>query len=432
MKNEKQILEKNVEDISKIFFGESVLNISVFSYGESFKYFNISTKYNYICEIELKENKINQEQIEGLSKFLNKEVKHSDKNLKKVFWLERTNETHKNIVSKSKTSELQKEITLPTLIDEYIFNKLGANFLPNYKKFSKNLNLKKEDVLIYLGTYFPRSFAETYSIFNNIFQNKIVDKSLKDKEEINILDVGSGTGGNLSGLLFSIIENVPNKVNFNIVAIDGNNEALKILEKIILQIRVKFSMNISLNCYYVTFETVTDLYKKSKQFLASNFNFIISSKMINEIITIDEDSYYNYYNHFAKYLDKKGLLLMLDVTTKIDELNYMPILLNKQTNNFIQKNSEVYKTLIPTSCAEKDTVCKQDCFSNNFFFITHSQRVKDKTKVAYRIIGKKEFVLEVLSIVQNKGGIIGWDNHRNPKYCALYPSKGKTQTAYKI
>ena len=50
-------------------------------------------------------------------------------------------------------------------------DKLKGKFAPNYTKFNKNLNHHKDDVLIYLGTYFPRSFAETYSIFNNILQN---------------------------------------------------------------------------------------------------------------------------------------------------------------------------------------------------------------------------------------------------------------------
>jgi len=432
MSNEKQILEKNVEDISRIIFGKSEINISVFSNGESIEYRNISTEYDFVCEIELREKEIQQEQVEKLSKFLKKEIKYSDTNLKKVFWLEGTNRYQEAETSISKSSELQKEITLPSFLDTYIFDKLGANFAPDFTKFSRNLKHKKEDVLIYLGTYFPRSFAESYSIFNTVFRNENVGKSLQEKKEINILDVGSGTGGNLSGLLLSLIENIPNRVNFNIVAIDGNNEALKILERIILQFRIKFGINISLNCHYVTFKTVKDLYEKSKQFLEKDFDFIISSKMINEIITVDEYSYYNYYNFFAKYLDKKGLLLMLDVTTKIEKLNYLPILLNKQTNNFIQQNSEVYKTLIPTSCAEKDNVCKQDCFSNNLFFITHSKQEKDKSKVAYRIIGKREFVSLVLSIVQNKGGIIGWDNYRNPKYCTLISSKDRTQNAYMV
>lgn len=426
MKNEKQILEKNVKEISKIIFGNSELHISVFSKEELFEY--SESQFDYLCEIELSHEKIRQEQIERLSKFLNKKVQQTSQ---KVFWFVGTNGSTIKSIKKSKSKELQKDITLPQFIDDYIFNRLKANFAPDFTKFNKNLKHNKADVLIYLGTYFPRSFAETYSIFNNILQNDIIKKSNKEKVEINILDIGSGTGGNLSGLLLGLIENISQKTNINIVAIDGNKEALKFLEKVVFQIQLKYKLNISLNCHYVAFETITDLYENSKQFFEPNFDFIISSKMINEIITKDNDSYFNYYRHFAKYLNNEGLLLMLDVTTKI-EVDYMPILLNKQTNRFIQENEDTYKTLIPTSCAEFDIACKQDCFSNNHFVVSHSQKKNDRTKVTYRVIGKREFVTMILAKIENKGSVVGWDNVGNQKYCNFSISTSNIQSAYKV
>lgn len=426
MKSDKQILEKNVKEISNIIFGNLELGISVFSKEESLGY--SERQFDFVCEIEINEEQIKQEQIEKLSKFINKEVQ---KTSRKIFWFVGTNGYSTKYVKNSKSKELQKDVTLPQFLDNFIFNKLKAKFAPDYTKFNKNLNHHKEDVLIYLGTYFPRSFAETYSIFNNILQNDIIEKSNKEKEEINILDIGSGTGGNLSGLLLSLIENISQKININIVAIDGNKEALKFLEKIVFQIQLKYSLNISLKCHYVAFETVNDLYDNSKQFFEPNFDFIISSKMINEIITKDEESYFNYYRYFAKYLNNIGLLLMLDITTKI-KVNYMPILLNNQSNYFIQNNKDGYKTLIPTSCSENESICKQDCFSNNIFFVTHSKKRNDKSKVAYRIIGKKEFVLDVLSTTHEIGGIIGWDNDRIPKYCAFTSSDNNSKNSYKI
>lgn len=426
MKNEKQILENNVKEISKIIFGDSVLHISVLSKEESFEY--SESQFDFLCEIELSQEQINQKQIKRLSKFLNKEVLQT---AQKVFWFIGTNGNTIKPAKKIKSKELLKDITLPQFIDDYIFNRLKASFAPDFTKFNKNLNHNKGDVLIYLGTYFPRSFAETYSIFNNILKNDIIEKSNKEKEEFNILDIGSGTGGNLSGLLLSLIENISQKTNINIVAIDGNKEALKFLEKVVFQIQLKYKLNISLNCHYVAFETITDLYENSKQFFEPNFDFIISSKMINEIITKDSDSYCNYYRHFAKYLNNEGLLLMLDVTTKI-QVDYMPILLNKQTNRFIRENEGKYRTLIPTSCAEFDTTCKQDCFSNNHFLVSHSKKKNDRTKVTYRIIGKSKFINLILSKNENKGNVIGWDNIGNQKYCSLTFSTSNTQSAYKV
>lgn len=426
MRNEKHILEKDLKEIAKIIFGDSELHISVFSKEETFEY--SESQFDFLCEIELCKEKIKQEQTERLSRFLNKEVQQTSQ---KVFWFIGNTNGSQIKSLKTKPSELHKDVKLPQFLDDYIFDKLKANFAPDYAKFNKNLNHNKEDVLNYLGTYFPRSFAETYSIFNNILQNDIVAKSNQEKKDINILDIGSGTGGNLSGLLISLIENISKNVNLNIVAIDGNKEALIFLEKIVFQIQLKYNLNLSLNCHYIAFETITDLHKNTKQFFEPNFDFIISSKMINEIITKDNDSYFNYYHYFAKYLNNEGLLLMLDVTTKID-VDYMPILLNKQTNRFIKESQNVFKTFIPTCCAEFEETCKQECFSNNHFVIRHSRKKSDRTKVTYRVIGKREFVTVVLSKLDSTGNIIGWDNAGNKKQCNLVSSSSNKQTAYKI
>ncbi len=426
MNKERQRLEKFIKEISKIIFGDTELNISVFTKEESIEY--CEDQFDYLCEINLYHEKISHEQIKRLSKFLNLDVQQTSH---KVFWFIGSNGSPITPVKKKKSNELQKNVKLPPFIDNFIYNKLKANFAPDYTKFNKNLNHKKEDVQIYLGTYFPRSFAETYSIFANVLQNAIIEKSNREKVEINILDIGSGTGGNLSGLLLSLIENISQSININIVAVDGNKEALKFLEMIIFQIQFKYNLNISLNCHYVAFETISDLYENSKQFFEPNFDFIISSKMINEIISKDEDSYLNYYRYFAKYLSNEGLLLMLDVTTKID-VEYMPILLNKQTNRFIQESNSVYKTLIPTSCAKFDTKCNQDCFSNNHFLISHSKKKSDRTKVTYRVFGKMEFIQAILSKLECTGNIIGWDNIGNQKHCNLISNISNTQSAYEV
>jgi len=158
---------------------------------------------------------------------------------------------------------MQTNVKLPVYIDELIFNKLNAKYKPDYTKFNKNLYLNQDENLIYLGTYFPRSYAESYLIFTNLFNNSIINETYLDKQEINILDIGSGTGGNLLGLLMGIIENLSDKININILAIDGNQYSLKILQKIIFKIKLQYNLNISLNCQYISFENIAELYQNS-------------------------------------------------------------------------------------------------------------------------------------------------------------------------
>jgi len=422
---EKELLKNHVREISKIIFGDLLLNTSVLVNEEKTQKF----ESKFMCEIELINEEINQNQINKLSKLINKKI-HQSSN--KIYWFEGGNSSLKEKSFMKPAEDLIKCVDLPVFLDNYIFKKLKAKYAPDHTKFNKNLKHDEVDVQTYLGTYFPRSFAETYSIFNNILLNDIVKKTTRKNKEINILDIGSGTGGNLSGLIISLIENLSKKINVNIIAIDGNKDALKILERIISKIQINYNINICLSCHYVTFDTVTDLHENSKQFFEPNFDFIISSKMINEIISKDKNSYFNYYKHFAKYLNDHGLLLMLDVTTKIEPHTFMPILLNLQTMKFIQENEGVYRTLLPTICSEYDYTCKQECFSNNHFTVNHSQKSMDKSKITYKVIGKGDFVLEILSKIKEKGNVIGWDKNGSEKNCGLISFKSNKQSAYKI
>lgn len=304
---------------------------------------------------------------------------------------------------------------LPSFIDQYIFNRLGAKYAPDFEKFNKNLEHNKKEILEYLGTYFPRSFTESHLIFKNIFENQTIFKCFQKQDDINILDIGSGTGGNLSGLLYSFIERFGTNYNFNIFVVDGNQEALQILEKIVQKFQLKYGLRISIRSNYITFETIYDLYQEVKEHFEFKFDFIISSKMINEIIVEDRNAYYDFQEYFIEELKDQGLLTLIDVTAKIKEWDYIPIILNKQTNKFITNYKEDYKTLIPTSCSEHETNCTHNCFSNQLFSLTHSNKQSDFSKITYRVIGKIEFVENILSDIK-VADIVG-KTENGYKYC---------------
>ena len=77
------------------------------------------------------------------------------------------------------------EITLPQWLDDLIFKELKAQYRPQYADMT-NIDDDKEKTLNYLGTYFPRSYAESYCIFSEFFKNNKSD--LADKEELSIFD----------------------------------------------------------------------------------------------------------------------------------------------------------------------------------------------------------------------------------------------------
>lgn len=98
-------------------------------------------------------------------------------------------------------------ITLPKWLDDYIFKELGAKYCRSNSDMTV-IDWDKKDVLNYLGTYFPRSYAEVYCIFNNYFERD--ENIFSNKEEISIFDFGCGTGGEIVGLITIINKIFPN------------------------------------------------------------------------------------------------------------------------------------------------------------------------------------------------------------------------------
>lgn len=108
-------------------------------------------------------------------------------------------------------------LKLPEWLDNLIYEEIGAN----YNCINKNmvvLGWDMNEILSYLGTYFPRSFTESYFIFKkNAFLQK---EYLENKKFISIFDFGCGTGGELVGLVLAIKEKYPTVDTIKIKALD--------------------------------------------------------------------------------------------------------------------------------------------------------------------------------------------------------------------
>ena len=110
---------------------------------------------------------------------------------------------------------------------DYIIKNLGAYWQPHQEQVELNLNNSCEDNQWYLGTYFPRSFKESYTIFNDIYK-ALQEYGFCNYSTLNILDIGTGTGGQIFGLLQSIEENITSPLNINIYSVDGNHDSMDI------------------------------------------------------------------------------------------------------------------------------------------------------------------------------------------------------------
>ncbi len=374
---------------------------------------NLSQYHEFLVQCELYDT-ASIKVVKKLSNLINKEIFTDERaGVQYLYWCEGEEIEHTqlkiNDSSPKHISTLKTFTSLPKWLDDFIFKEMKGNYSPDYNKYSYNLNLSHNDNLTYLGTYFPRSYAESFCIFDDLFKNTKVQKRLSYLSEVSILSIGSGTGGDLFGLLTAIEKYFKTIKKIQIICLDGNSHSSIILLKILE--RYKLTSN---KLIEVKTETalIQDFFsgKVSLPTLESlAFNFIVSSKMICELISNGySDSFYTYCKKLIPSLDYTGFFLLLDVTTKHDELNYNPVLMNHQINRALKELRD-YKTLIPLPCNKYEEICDKECFTQQTFEISHTQKKYDKSKVTYRIICKAEFCNDINNIYEDNQYIIKRD-----------------------
>jgi len=381
-----------------------------------------------ICCIQLSK-------IDKLQKFLGKKIYQLGEN---AYWFEGeqiTEQTQSTILENLENPAdvefncLKNNTSLPAWLDDFIFNQLHAEYAPDFQRFDYNLDLTEYENKKYLGTYFPRSYTESFCIFDNIFKNGYFQKNVLKKDILNILTVGCGTGGDLIGLLTIIEKYCNSETVLNIWAIDGNKEALNILTKIVEKFKTTTSKKINLNVFPFIFCTKTGEYILENGINKQQYDFIISFKMITEIISAGkgnaDNSYFIFLKTFAPLLSDNGLCVILDVTTKQEHNNtYNPILMNNQINKAL-KELENYQTLLPLSCNLYEKDCNVSCFTQQQFIINHSKRENDISKVTYRIIANIDFVVQLGQADVTAKYVIGKD-----KVCCFAESNDKNADSY--
>lgn len=297
----------------------------------------------------------------------------------------------------SNVSFRKSKTVLPHWLDKKIFNDHQAIYAPEHKRYEYNLDLNEEELKVYLGTYFPRSYAEMFCIADNLMQNKCLKETLK-QDEINVLDCGCGTGGEILGLITAIGKHLSN-AKINITAIDGNKGALSILKDLVESAPNK-NAQVKLYTLCQTLSTNEDIEKLA--FKKNNYHFILCDKMVCELISkevLSSNAYAIMAKKLAPNLHEKGLMIMLDVTTKDERSGFFyPQLMNRAINDYVRK-SKTIKTLLPLSCACHDD-CREFCFMQQTFRVSHSHKSNDESKVCYRVLCKKPLKIAILQGIE--------------------------------
>jgi len=409
MKNK---LKKHIEEMCSASLGnklpDDILVFNINSDERDNFPFNVSCTNQFVVFLCFQGRKTNQLQDfkNMISTFTGKTITiHEEKDSGWLYWGEglpvdeiqttscRPNKSDYNAES---INWLKNTTILPAWLEKELFDVQMAIYEPDCKKFEHNLTLSDEDLKIYLGTYFPRSYTEAFCIIGNLFENLTFKKSWLKKDTVNILDIGCGNGGNLIGLLTALEKKCSKIECLNVTVIDGNKSSLDLLKNILERFESERKLKINLIPLLIKIKTVADLPNLEKDL----FDIIYSSKMGCEIISkgdgLADNTYYDLLIKYSPLLSGAGIFILLDVTTKSENIGYYPQLLNEQTCTFVQ-NKTNFSTIIPISCHMHEEKCVCKCYTQKEFQISHRLSKCDRSRVAYRIIGHRDFVEKIHS-----------------------------------
>ncbi|MDE6235625.1 MAG: hypothetical protein K2M56_07750 [Muribaculaceae bacterium] len=259
-------------------------------------------------------------------------------------------------------------IRFPRWLDALIYDEIKACYQP-CRQDMVVLNWDRTEIIKYLGTYFPRSFAESYCIFSRYFKEHKND--FAQEESLNIFDFGCGTGGELLGLLWAIKENL-SVSTITIKALDGNFNALRFLEHIIERFKMDFHDGLSLKVMALQIDDFYDMSVVESQIPYDN-HIVLIFKSICEMASLRQFDEKNPYEHILNImlgkLSSNGIICLADVSS------------------FNEEQKEWLPKLIDKAClATGSNVCMRNENYNEVFHVSHSAKPKDTSKLSWRII----------------------------------------------
>lgn len=299
---------------------------------------------------------------------------------------------------------MKESILLPQWLDDIIFDDYKAIYEPRPEEVMSNADKDFDFAKLYLGTYFPRSYAEVYSIWNKLLENKNYYQIMNAYSELSILDFCCGTGGEIMGLISILHERLPNLKSIRVDAFDANPNYVRFLFHLGEKMKEIISLSVSINpqCYFIkTEQHLQDIVNYTNTL----YNIVLSCKALNEFIQHDvfpnENIYEKIARIFLQCLDTKGLFLLSDLSHKDQKKGvFYPEIMNKGLNSLIRSDNS-YKSVYPYPCFFYEQKCP-GCYMQDIVYVSHSRKCKDISKIAYRIIGNVAFVKQLMAGISNQ------------------------------
>lgn len=267
---------------------------------------------------------------------------------------------------------MDTNLQLPDWLDKFIYDELKAPFSRKNNSFVV-INMDKREVLEYLGTYFPRSFAEAYGIFQNLVKMEAIDL---DKESLDIFDLCCGSAGEIIGILEILRKNSKKIKKVNLILCDGNPNQIELARKVLERAQDKYEFKINYQCLNLKIASKVDLelLNKALNLKKLKFDIMLNFKTGCEFLETNvfkgANPYRIFTNFFLKNLKDEGICIVEDVTVKHRSMGWLGCMIERLGYEFVDKvidGNEEY---------------------NKSFTVKHSYCYTDLSKVAWRTFKK--------------------------------------------
>ena len=204
---------------------------------------------------------------------------------------------------------------LPSMFDDFISSKEGTSYCPDAKRVEHNDNATEKDALWYLGNYFPRSFAETFCIFDFALPYAL-EKIIGGRDELSICDVGVGSGGATLGLIWALRKYLSGKgiKRIRLYGFDINEHALNLFSGMLPLMKRDWPIDFDVTLRKTKFTAVKII---PADVIDRKVDFVITSKCLQEVASRISVSIEQIYNRFIEdarsVVSSKGLVAIMEI-----------------------------------------------------------------------------------------------------------------------
>ena len=293
---------------------------------------------------------------------------------------------------------------LPSEVDATIRD-LGAIYREDCLRVCVGLDADDDWNKAYLGTYFPRSFIEWATLWGELLSYEPVWAVFSQKRTISLASLGSGTGGDVVGALYALMDAglMPERVR--VYSFDGNADALDKQRQILADLRAKgvFPFELEFECREFTWGLGAGSFEEScrrmREMLPETVDLLQTSKWLVEFYNRNLSAAAGTIQGLLRFAETaigpRGLVAALDLTTK-DCGTWFPYLLNREAIAYLNAGGQL-RAVTPIPCALTQGNCTSGClcFTQRKLKVSSSFGAQVPTKVCYRVFAPMNFATEI-------------------------------------